>query len=127
MQETGHEGIVRAYLQAFEERDLERCMAFYHHDGLLVFGPAAFGLGQFRGSEAIEQWHRDRFSGGMRVTEIDEVTVEGDTVTVKAVATSPVLKSIHLDDFRGTATFVLEEGLIRELRMGLRRGYRFHI
>jgi len=127
MQEIDLEGVVRAYLQVFDERDLPRCMEFFDEHGLIVFGPPAFGLGQFRGKAAIEQWHKDRFAGGMRVTEIEEVTVDGDMVTVKAVATSPVLRSIHLDDFRGTATFVFQQGRIKELRMGLRQGYRFHI
>lgn len=127
MQETDLHTRVEAYLQAFDERDLPQCMEFYAEDGLLVFGSTAFGLGQFRGKEAIEQWHRDRFAGGMRITKVEEITEEGDTVTVKAVATSPVLRSIHLDDFRGTATFVVRQGKFEEVRLGLRHGYRFHI
>jgi ketosteroid isomerase-like protein len=127
MQEIDLQTLVGAYLKAFDERDLPRCMEFYDEDGLLVFGPKVFGLGQFRGKEAIEQWHKDRFAGGMKVVKVDEITTDGDTVTVKAVATSPVLKSIHLDDFRGEATFVIQQGKFKEVRLGLRQGYRFHI
>jgi len=127
MQEIDLQAIVEAYLQAFDERDLPRCMEFYGEEGLLIFGPAAFGLGQFKGKAAIEQWHKDRFAGGMKVIEIEQITIDGDTVTVRAVATSPVLKSIHLDDLRGTATFVVQQGEFKEVRLGLRRGYRFHV
>ena len=126
MQEIDPQTVVEAYLRAFDERDLPRCVELYDEDGFLVFGPPAFGLGRFRGKKAIEQWHRDRFAGGMKIVEVEETRVDGDKVTIHAVATSPVLKSIHLDDFRGTATFVVQQGKIIELRMGLRRGYRFH-
>jgi len=127
MQEIDPQRVVEAYLQAFDERDLSRCLDFYDEDGLLVFGPPAFGLGRFRGKEALEQWHKERFTRGMKVIEIEEIQVEGDTVTVKAVVTSPVVKAIQLDDFRGTATFIVQRGRIKEARLGLRRGYRFHI
>lgn len=127
MLEIDPQTAVKAYLQVFDERDLPRCMEFYDEEGLLIFGPAAFGLGRFRGKEAIEQWHKDRFAGGMKVVEVEEIEVNGDTVTVKAVATSPVLKAIQLDDFRGTATFIVQQGRFKEVRFGLRRGYRFHI
>jgi len=119
--------VVEAYLQAFEARDLSRCVEFYDEEGLLIFGPPAFGLGRFRGKEAIEQWHKDRFAGGMRVVKVEDIQVNSDTVTVKAVASSPVLKAIQLDDFRGTASFIIRQGKIKEVRLGLRTGYRFHI
>jgi len=127
MQETDPKAVVEAYLQAFEVRDLSRCMELYDEDGLLIFGPPAFGLGRFQGKEAIKQWHKDRFSGGMRIVEIEEMVVEGDTVTVYAVATSPGLKAVVIDELRGMGTFVVQQGKIKEVRLGLRRGYRFHI
>jgi len=126
-QESEPRAIVEAYLEAFDARDLSRCVEFYGEDGLLIFGPPAFGLGRFRGKEAIEQWHRDRFSGGMRITEIEEIEADGDTVTIYAVATSPALRAVRIEELRGIGTFVVQGGKIQEVRLGLRRGYRFHI
>jgi ketosteroid isomerase-like protein len=131
MEEAGQpldpRALVESYLQAFADRNVAQCLEFFHDDGLLVFGPRVFGLGRFRGKAALEQWHQERFERGMKIEEVEEILVEGDKVIVKAVASSPVLKSIQLEDFRGTATFVLEEGKIKEAHLGLRRGYRFHI
>jgi ketosteroid isomerase-like protein len=127
MQEFDPRQVVESYLQAFDERDLSRCLDHFDEDGLLVFGARALGLGSFRGKEALEGWHKERFERGMVVKEVEEIEVDGDKVTVKAVAASPVLKTIHLDDLRGTATFVVQQGKIKEARLGLRRGYRFHI
>jgi uncharacterized protein (TIGR02246 family) len=127
MQEFDPRQVVESYLQAFDERDLSRCLDLFDEDGLLVFGPKAFGLGRFQGKKELEEWHKERFERGMVVKEVEEIEVDGDKVTVKAVATSPVLKTIHLDDFRGMVTFVVQKGKIKEARLGLRRGYRFHI
>ena len=125
--QTDAKAVVEDYLQALEARDLSRCLAFYTEDGLLVFGPSGLGLGRFRGKEAIEQWHKDRFSGGMRITAIEEMEADGDTVTVYAVASSPTLKAVRIDELRGVGTFAVQDGKIKEVRLGLRRGYRFHI
>jgi ketosteroid isomerase-like protein len=127
MQETDQQGLIEAYLEAFKERDLARCLEFFHDDGLLIFGPRAFGLGRFRGREALEQWHKERFEKGMKIDKIEGIHVDGDKVVVKAVVSSPVLKAIHLDDFRGQATFIVDAGKIKEANLGLRAGYRFHI
>ena len=124
---TDPQAVVEAYLEAFDARELSQCMQYYLDDALLIFGPPAFGLGRFRGKDAIEQWHKDRFGGGMRITDIEETEVDGDTVTIYAVATSPALKAVRIDELRGIGTFVVQQGKIKEMRLGLRRGYRFHI
>ena len=122
MEEMDPRTVVEAYLQAFDARDLLKCIEFYDDDATLTFG-----LGLYRGKQAIKQWHKDRFSGGMRIVEIEEMEVEGDTVTVYAVATSPALMAVVIDELRGMGTFVVQQGKIKQVRLGLRRGYRFHI
>ena len=114
--------LVNDYLDAFEARDLSRCLAFFNDDAVLHFT-----TGRFPGKKAIEQWHLDRFKGGMRIKDVEEVEIEENTVIVHAVATSPKLKLVRIDDLRGTATFVINQGKFTEVRMGLRRGYTFHI
>ncbi len=114
--------LVNDYFDAFEDRDLLRCLEFYHDDAVVHFA-----IGKFPGIKSIEQWHADRFEGGMRIVEINSIEEQNDTVTVHAVATSPKLKLVKIDNFRGTATFVIQQGKFKEMRMGLLKGYRFHI
>ena len=110
------------YIEAFEARDLERCLAFFHEDAHLQIA-----TGHFPGIKQIEQWHKDRFKGGMRLVEIEDMQSEGNTLIVNAVVTSPRLKLVRIKDLRGTGTFVIQEGKFKEYRMELRKGYRFHI
>lgn len=118
---------VEDYLKAFEERDLEACVAHFTEDAIIQFGAAMLGLGQFRGRENIEQWHRDRFAGGAHLTKIESIKVERDRVRVAGVFGSPRLKAVRIPDLRGTGTVVFDGELFKELNLGLRRGYRFHI
>lgn len=120
--DTSLKKTVNEYFDAFEARDLSRCMEFFDDDAVVYFA-----TGKFPGIKSIEQWHQARFEGGMRIVEIESIEVQNDTVIVNAVATSPKLKLVRIDDFRGTATFVIKQGKFKELRMGLRKGYRFHI
>jgi len=106
------------YIEAFEARDLERCLAFFHEDARLQFA-----TGHFPGIKQIE----DRFKGGMRLVQIEDMEFQGNTLIVDAVVTSPRLKLVRIKDLRGTGTFVIEEGKFKEYRMELRKGYRFHI
>ena len=119
---TAHEQLVKDYFNAFEARDLSKCIHFFQEDAILHFA-----TGKFPGKKAIEQWHNDRFKGGMKIVEIEEVEVQDNTVIVHAVVTSPKLKLVRIDDFRGTGTFLIHQNKFKEVRMGLRTGYRFHI
>jgi len=114
--------MVKDYVEAFEARDLSRCLNFFHDDAELHFA-----TGRFSGKKAIEQWHNDRFKGGMRLVEIEDIEVKDDTVIMHAVVTSPKLKLVRIDNFRGTGTFVIDQDKFKEVKMGLRKGYRFHI
>ncbi|MFQ5738910.1 MAG: nuclear transport factor 2 family protein [Acidobacteriota bacterium] len=126
--EIDRESLVKDYLDAMEKRDLERCMGFYTNDATLYFGPRTLGFGSFSGYEEIKQWHQERFEAGMVVTEVEEIEVESDTVTVHAKATSPRLKAVNIDHFRGYAKFIFEgHGKFKEVRLGLRTGWRFHL
>ena len=114
--------VVKDYFEAFEARDLSRCLDFFCDDAELHFA-----TGRFPGEKAIEQWHKDRFKGGMRLVEIEDIEVKDDTVIVHVVVTSPKLKLFRIDNFRGIGTFVIDQDKFKQVRMGLRKGYRFHI
>jgi len=114
--------LVRDYFTAFESRDLSRCLEFFHKDAQL-----RFATGLFTGIKQIEQWHQDRFKGGMRLVEIEDIELKDDTVIVYAVVTSPRLKVVRIQSLRGIGTFVIDQGKFKEVRMELRKGYVFHI
>ncbi len=125
--DTDKRTAVEGYIKSFEDKDVDSCLSYFTEDAVIHFGPATFGLGRFRGTSQIEKWHRERFAAGGRVVKVEEIKVDRGQVRVKAVFTSPRLKAVRLDDFRGTGTFVFEGTQFKELKLGLERGYRFHI
>ena len=110
------------YIEAFEAKDLSRCLAFFHDDAHLQFA-----TGRFDGIKAIEQWHKDRFKGGMRLVDMEDMEVKGNTLIVHGALTSPRLKIIRMKSLRGTGTFVIDQGRFKEFRLQLRKGYRFSL
>lgn len=117
MQETDLQAVVEAYLQAYDERDLSRCMDFFAEDATIQFGMAVY-----RGRQATEEWHQDRFAADSRVIRIDEIRTQGNTVVVDAIATSKRARTWRLDSLGGRATFVFDESKIKEVKFGLRTG-----
>jgi len=117
MEEIDLKTIVEAYLQAFDARDMPRCMTFYDEDATLTFGP-----GSFQGKKAIERWHKDRFAADMRLVKLEEIEVQSNTVIVQGVATSRLLKRLKVGTLSGTATFQLQGDKIKELAFDARIG-----
>lgn len=107
--------LVEAYLKAFEQRDLARCLECFADDATIDFA-----IGVYRGKRAIEEWHKDRFAADLRVTRIDDIRTLSDSVVVDAVATSKVARSWGIGSVAGTATFVFQDGKIKEATFGLR-------
>lgn len=106
--------VVQAYLEAFEARDLSRCLDFYAEDATINFLS-----GLYEGQQAIEEWHQDRFTADLRLVQVDEISVQGDTATVDAVATSKRLRIWKIDSLNGRATFRFENGKIKQAKFGL--------
>lgn len=106
---------IQAYLQAFDQRDLAQCMAFFAEDATIDFA-----LGIYRGTQAIESWHKDRFAADMRVLRVDAVRVQGNTVIVDLTATSNVARAWRVNSLAGRATVVFQDGKIKEAKFGLR-------
>jgi uncharacterized protein (TIGR02246 family) len=115
MQGQDLEGIVQDYLEAFERRDRSRCMEFFAEDATINFA-----LGVYRGRQAIEEWHDDRFRADLRVLRVENVRVQGDTATVDAIATSKVAKAWRVNSVAGTVTLVFRGGKIQEGKFHLR-------
>ena len=115
MQETDLEAMIRAYLQCYDQRDLAGCMGFFAEDATIHFA-----MGTYRGPQAIEEWHEDRFKADLRVIRVDEIVTQGDTVTVDAVVTSKVAKAWRFDSVAGRVDVIFEGDKIKEATFGLR-------
>lgn len=122
MQETDPRAVIEAYLQAFEARDVPQCVAFYAEDAVIEF---AFGT--YRGKQAIEDWHKERFDAGLQLISLDSIEVEGDTVVIQVVATSRRLKSFRINSLKGTGTFLVQEGKIKGAKFAPRKGFAGHM
>lgn len=115
MQETDLQATIQAYLRAFDQRDLSRCMNFFVENATIDFAS-----GIYRGTQAIEGWHKDRFAADLRVLRVDAIRAQGNTVTVDVVATSNVARAWRVNSVAGRATVVFQDGKIKEARFGLR-------
>jgi hypothetical protein len=115
MQGDDLETKVKAYLEAYDERDLDGCLDFFAEDAIINFA-----MGVFRGRPAIEEWHQDRFKADLRITRIDKIKVKGEKVTVDGVITSKTAKAWGFDSVAGRATLQFQNGKIRQVKFGLR-------
>ena len=108
--------IVRAYLQAFEERDLDRCLDAFADDAVIHFY-----VGRYEGKQDIQQWHMDRFAADAQLVSLDAITVKDDTATVEAVATSKRLRAWRIGKLAGRATLIFHAGKIKDANIALAR------
>ena len=107
--------VINSYLEAFHQRDLAACAGFFTDNAKIHFV-----MGVHQGRQAIEEWHKDRFAADVRVTRLEGVRVEGETVSVDAVATSKAIRAWRLGELAGTATFSLRDGKIETASFDLR-------
>lgn len=115
MQTMNAADVVTEYLDAFGARDLERCIAFFGDQAVLEFGPTTY-----QGHEALEQWHKTRFAADLKVQSVDNVTVDGENVTVEGTITSNRLKIWHLNQLKGRVVAKVRDGKITDLRFKTR-------
>jgi hypothetical protein len=122
MHETGPQAVIEAYLQTFKAEDASRCIEFFTEDAVVEFAS-----GTYLGKQAIEGWHKERFDAGLQLIGIESIQVEGDTVVIQVVATSLRLKRFRIDSLKGTGTFLVQEGKIREAKFAPRTGFADHM
>jgi hypothetical protein len=113
--EDDRETVLRSYLEAFEARDLARCLQFFAEDATIGFHVSAF-----RGRRGVEEWHRARFAAEARVVRIDRMTIEADRAVVDAVATSRTLEAWKVGELKGRVRFFFEGGRIVRAEFALR-------
>jgi hypothetical protein len=108
---TDLETQARAYLKAFEARDVDQCMTFYDDNASLSFVQSAY-----KGKEQIQEWHNARFAADLRIVRLEKLTVDGNTVVLAAVVTSQRIKAWKLNTIRGTVTTMFEGSKIKDLK-----------
>ncbi len=112
---SGLEPIVRSYLEAWDQQDLDRCLEFFAPDASVHFMS-----GTYEGRDEIAQWHRDRFAAGLQVLRIDELSVDGNTVNVEGVIASNRLRAWGIDSLSGTMTTSFDRDRIKHVKFGAR-------
>ncbi|MEW6442568.1 MAG: nuclear transport factor 2 family protein [bacterium] len=117
MTERDLKAVALAYLEAFDRRDLERCMEFFVSDAVIHFGP-----GVYAGRDAILEWHRDRFEADLRLTRLDRVVLEGDTVSANVNAVSDKIKLYGVDSVDAKVSLAFRGEKIREAYFSLLQG-----
>jgi len=110
------ETLVGEYLQAFDERSVERCMSYYTEDSSLEF------VSMFRGLKEIEEWHKARFAADLRLVRLDKISVSENAVAIDAVATSKRLRAWRVKAISGSIRAVFEGDKIKDLKFAIRAG-----
>jgi ketosteroid isomerase-like protein len=107
--------LAEAYLDAFHERDLERCVEFFSDDAAIDFNMTAY-----KGRQAIIDWHKDRFEADLKMLRLNNISVKGDTVTVDGVATSKRLIAWKAKSIAGRVTMRFADGKIKSGKLSAR-------
>jgi len=93
---------IQSYLEAFESRDLARCLDHYTEDAALDFQ-----LGSYLGRKQIKEWHKERFAADLRLIHVDEIQIQGMTIVVEFTLSSNRLKEWKINSLNAKATYCL--------------------
>ena len=113
--QTDLKALAEAYLDAFHQRDLERCLGFFSSDASVDFNRTVY-----TGLPAITDWHKDRFAANLKMTRLNHISVNGDTVVVDAVATSSRLAAWKVKSINGRITIRFQDGKIKSGKLAAR-------
>ena len=110
---AGATATVSEYLNALEERDLERCLGLFADNATVTF------FTTFKGQQGIEKFHRDRFAADMQIVRIDAIEATGDTVVVDLAVATKKLAAARIKALPGRATIRIEQGKIASMKLGM--------
>ena len=111
--QTDVETKARAYLKAFETRDLPQCMDYFTDDSAVHFVNSVY-----HGMQEIEEWHKARFAADLRMVRLGKVTIDGNTVVLEGIVTSKRLKAWKINTVSGTVTASFDGDKIKEVKFG---------
>ena len=106
--------LAAAYFAAFGTRDLESCLAFFSDDSSLTFH-----TGDYKGINAIEDWHKDRFKADLRVIDMGAMEVQESTVSLEVVVSSKRLRAWRVNELTGNVSLCFDGGKIVQATFGL--------
>lgn len=109
------EAILRNLLDAFEERDLERCMVSLTDDAQIAWLDRTYN-----GSAEIKQWLDERFSAGLRIVDVNRLTTEDESATLDFVAASDRLRKMGLQTIKARAKVNFQGDKVSKAKFGLR-------
>ena len=109
------EKLTRDYIDVFQSRDLEACMAYFLEESTINWQ-----IGVYKGLRDILEWHKDRFKADLRIVQIDALGVENGQVVLDGIVTSEVLKAWRLKSLAGRVKVGFENARIREMSFSVR-------
>jgi ketosteroid isomerase-like protein len=107
MEEATTRELIETYLKAFEQGELEQCMNCFDSDATVEWL-----MGEYRGKESIEEWHKDRFAAGLKILRVDGMNIKGDVATVRVTVTSKRLAAWRMPSLGGVVTVKFQDGKI---------------
>jgi len=108
MDEVNTRELIDAYLKAFEQGQLEQCMDCFDPNATVEWL-----MGEYKGKESIEEWHKDRFAAGLKILRIDGMTINNDVATIRITVTSKRLSAWRLPSMGGVVTVKFQNGKIQ--------------
>ena len=112
---TAPQTVVENYLEALKSRDVEKIVDFFAEDAVIHFMS-----GVFKGRDALEEWHKDRFEADMQIVSVKKMRTKGNKVTIDGTITSNKLKAWKIGKLAGKATFSIQDGKIQETKFSVR-------
>ncbi len=109
------QALAQAYLDAFEARNLDACLAMFIESSSIDFQDTLY-----KGLEAVKTWHEDRFAANLRLLKVESVNVKGDVVTVDCTAASNRLAAWNVKSLPGRITMRFEGDKIKEGKLSAR-------
>lgn len=107
--------LIKGYIEAFEARDLDRCMSYFSDDAAIDFQDTIYS-----GRQNIESWHNERFEANLRIRKLESVRVDGDTAVVDVVISSDRLSAWNVKSLNGRITVRFEGEKFREGKLAAR-------
>lgn len=114
------EALTKDYLAAFNERDLEKCLAFFTEDATVDFQDV-----EYQGRAALKDWHEERFQANLKLNKLESVRVKGTTVIVDLVASSDRLAAWKINSLKSRIEAKFEDDKISEAKLTARMSSMF--
>ena len=105
---------VEEFVDAFEARDLDRCLCFFTDDACVHF------LGDdHAGKEALRSWLQERFDANLRIVKLRGIDVDGNRAILRGELDSDRIRAWPASSISGIMTIEFEGDLFKDIEFGL--------